>query len=143
MTIAPAIALLAFTAFGFGFALCRWNVQRAARDMFEHLSNAARVDHSITVNDWHEAWNHTLGPVLHTNELATVPLAADGTSPSRTALNEAIQKVVLAIINPGRVPAYHREQHARLRNEWSTLALALDDLVTAAHDAGLSKVSDR
>lgn len=48
------------------------------------------------------------------------------------ALPEAVGKVVEAIRNEGPVPGYHRAMQNKLRQEWPTLAAALDELLRVA-----------
>jgi hypothetical protein len=54
--------------------------------------------------------------------------AARASAPSMTPDAEK-ERVIAAIVNPGRSPAYHAEQVVRLAAEWPTLASALAALL--------------
>lgn len=52
-------------------------------------------------------------------------------------MNPAVEAVLKAWTDPGPVPGYHRAMQQELRQSWTMLALALDDLAAAAREGRL------
>lgn len=48
-------------------------------------------------------------------------------------LLKAVERIEQAIIDEGKMPAYHKAVMARHRNEWGTLHNAIDDAIKVLH----------
>jgi hypothetical protein len=84
-------------------------------------------------NEWPEGWAKSRGPCEVCGQVALCYDVQSRrlTTPAdtRNGLHRAVARVVSAYVVEGTHPPTHRAEVERLRREWPTLAVALDDLV--------------